>query len=242
MCKNGNTGSQQTCAQKVCTNIDFSHIRELCEKDRLQCDVDLTPHVFAEHRRDSWPDPDFGSANACLAEIYNSVKATGIPNAMGARRLIPSSLNIHAWEKYLVQTDQPLLDLIKFGFPMGYVGPVSDTTHVPNHPSATQFPEQVSAFVSKEISLGGIMGPLASPPFTQWSHVSPLMTRPKATVADRRVITDLTYPRATSVNSYIRKNTVMGMTQTHCLPSVDAVVQRVQEIGNSAHMFTADIS
>ena len=34
----------------------------------------------------------------------------------------------------------------------------------------------------------------------------------------------------------------MGMTQTHCLPSADAVVQRVQEVGPDAHAFTIDIS
>ena len=229
-------------AQNVCTDIDFPHIREICEKDSLPCDVDLSPPIFAQYRREHWPDPDLGSKHSDLASIYSNVRSTGVPNALSARHILPTNLNLPAWEKYLLGVDDKLLDFVKYGFPMGYVGPISDTTYVPNHPSANEFPTQLDDFIRKELDLGGLVGPLVAPPFVQWAHVSPLMSRPKADPTQRRIITDLTYPRATSVNSYIRKNTVMGMTQTHCLPSVDAVVQRVQEIGKAAHIFTIDIS
>ena len=53
-----------------------------------------------------------------------------------------------------------------------------------------------------------------------------------ATLCDPRARADIDFmDQFASVNSYIRKNTVMGMTQTHCLPSVDAVDQRVQDLG-----------
>ena len=199
--------------------------------------------MFAEQRRTAWPDPDMGAANCDLADIYLEVKNTGLLNvSIMAKRILPTRLNIWAWEAIIAPHDQQLVEFVKYGFPMGYVGPVSDTSHIPNHQSAHQFPQQVGRFIEKELNFGGLVGPLAAPPFMQWSHVSPLMSRPKTNIEERRVITDLTYPRATSVNSYIRKNTVMGMTQSHCLLSVDAVVQRLQEVGPEAHMFTIDIS
>ena len=135
-----------------------------------------------------------------------------------------------------------LLDYIIYGFPMGYAGPVSNTVGIPNHTSGTQFPAQVDAFVRKEMSLGGIVGPFTAPPFTEWAHLSPMKTRPKATGDDRRVITDLTFPMATSVNAFIKKNTAMGLTHSHCLPSVDAVVDEVKKLGPDAHLFTLEVA
>ena len=92
------------------------------------------------------------------------------------------------------------------------------------------------------MSLGGLVGPFTKTPFVEWCHVSPLMTQPKADPQDRRVITDLTYPNTSSVNAYIRKNTVMGLTNSHSLPTVDAVVDRILKLGPSAYMFTIDVS
>ena len=161
---------------------------------------------------------------------------------MGTRLVLPTRLNLDAWNTYLQGYDDTLLAYINYGFPMGYIGPVSDTVSVPNHPSALQFGEHVSEFVDKERSLGGLIGPFDTPPFIGWCHVSPLMTRPKSDKDKRRVITDLTYPRQSSINAYIRKNTVMGLTNTHSLPTVDTVVDRILSLGPGAHMFTIDVS
>ena len=71
--------------------------------------------------------------------------------------------------------------------------------------------------------------------------VSPLTTH-DSDPNQRRVITDLTFPGHKSVNAYIRKNTVMGLTNTHSLPSVDAVVDRILKLRPGTSMFTLDIS
>ena len=222
--------------------INFTHIRDLCENDSRECDIDLGPAQFAGHRRKNWPHDDFGPHHPVLSKIYIAVRDTGIPNALGARIVLPTKLNIPAWEEVLKGYDDTLLDYIKFGFPMGYIGPVSDSSDTPNHPSATQYVSQVDSFVEKELSLGGLVGPFGTPPFNEWTHVSPIMTRPKADPANRRIITDLTFPRQTSVNAYIRKNTVMGLANSHSLPTVDSVVDRVVAIGPGAFMFTIDVS
>ena len=221
---------------------DFVYIRKLCEVDRMKPEIDLTPNSFAEYRRNEWPEPDMGSRLSDLSDVYDKVRRTGLPNLSGARIPIPTRLNIPAWEKYLAPTDTQLLDMLKFGFPMGYIGPSSPTLYTDNHPSALQYQSQVSDFIQKELDLGGIIGPFVHPPFRQWCHVSPLMSRPKNDPHQRRIITDLTYPNDSSINAYIRKHTVMGVANTHCLPSVDHVVRRLQQVGPGAHMFTLDVA
>ena len=96
--------------------------------------------------------------------------------------------------------------------------------------------------MQKELELGGIIGPLKHPPFRQWCHLSPLMTRPKSDPSQRRVITNLTFPSDKSVNAFIRKHTVMGVSNTHCLPLIDSVVRCINEIGPGAVMFTLDVA
>ena len=174
--------------------------------------------------------------------VYEAVKATGMPNLMGAMIPLSSVLNIPEWEARLLGVDDQLLDMIKYGFPMGYIGPISPTQYIDNHPSAIQFSQHVNDFIQKEIELGGVVGPMDKQPFRQWCHVSPLMTRPKNDPAARRVITDLTFPHDASVNAFIRKHTVMGMPNTHSLPSFDDVVRCIQEVGRTAHMFTIDVA
>ena len=68
------------------------------------------------------------------------------------------------------------------------------------------------------------------------------MTREKSDPEKRRIITDLTYPRKSSVNAYIRKNTVMGLSNSHILPTVDAVVDSIVALGLGSYMFTIDVS
>ena len=202
----------------------------------------MEPETFAKHRRGTWPRPNFDPEFHHYADIYSAVRETGLPNAIASRIVLPTKLNIPAWEKYLAGYDDTLLDYIKYGFPMGYVGPTSDTPSTVNHPSATQFRPQIDEFIQKEKSLGGLIGPFDDPPIIEWAHISPLMSRPKADPTKRRVITDLTYPREHSINAYIKKNIVMGMMNTHSLPTVDVVVDRVLDIGPNAYMFTIDVS
>ena len=68
------------------------------------------------------------------------------------------------------------------------------------------------------------------------------MSRPKADPSQRRIITDLTFPRDSSVNAFIRKNTIVWEERTHSLPTVDAVVDRVMKMGSGSYIFTVDVS
>lgn len=79
-----------------------------------------------------------------------------------------------------MQGARQLLDCIEFSFPMGYVGPVFDTTTYNNHPSAVAYTEAIQSYLDKESRCGAMFGLFGDPPFHPWAHVSPLMTRPKS--------------------------------------------------------------
>lgn len=133
----------------------------MCQSDVIDPTIDINPHAFVNSRRDDWPDIDRHEMGDNLADIYHMTKATGLPNALSAPIPIPSDLNVLMWEKYLSSTPdhRELLDFITFGFLLGYMGPASDSRGTDNHNSATQFPEQINKFISKEIEKGGSSGP-----------------------------------------------------------------------------------
>ena len=237
------SSTQRHTTQEEGTVNHFAYIRSLCETNASQGDIDLSPQAFQAHRQVHWPTMTPQAPNEII-NIYEAVRRSGIPNAMGCRIPVPSGLNIQAWRHALGNEGEmaQLCDFLEFGFPLGYMGPTSNTLGISNHPTARQFPSQVHEFVQKEKGLGALLGPFSEPPFREWAHVSPLMSRPKADPAQRRVITDLTFPRENSVNAYIRKNTIVGEERTHSLPTVDAVVDRVLSLGTGSFIFTVDVS
>lgn len=222
----------------------FKGIWDMCECDVIDDNIDMSPVIFADHRKSEWPNINATEMGSDLASIYDSVKATGLPNAMSARMIIPSNLNLSNWDRFLDRSDdeRELLSFVKYGFPLGYMGLLSDTKGISNHKSATDYPLQLDRFIRKELSMGGMLGPLSKPPFAEWCHVSPLMSREKRGSEERRVIIDMTYPPETSVNSYIFKNTVLGTPRDHALPNVDSFVEELVKIGPGAVMSSTDVS
>ena len=131
-----------------------------------------------------------------LAILYTQVIAYGVPNYRGARRRVPSALNIDAWrsrEGDLVDTS--LVDCLEYGFPIGFTGQVPLVSDIPNHSLARANPLQVRKYLDTEADHLAIAGPFTAKPFTPWYRNNPLMTRPKRDSQDIRVILDLSFPR-----------------------------------------------
>ena len=59
--------------------------------------------------------------------IFDVVRDTGLPNSLGARIPVPTTLNVPEWERLLGHDNQydELLDFISYGFPLAYMGPVT---------------------------------------------------------------------------------------------------------------------
>ena len=227
------------------TTPPFDEIRYMCEHDAYDMISNINLNDFAPHSQETWPTPtSTDGLPPNMIHIYNSVRSTGVPNCLASRLAIPSNLNLEAWAKYAMNTqgDRQLIDFARYGFPLGYLGPPSDTTHTNNHPSATNVSTHVDRFVAEELAEGAFQGPFKSAPFVEWSHVSPIMTRPKTGSTKRRVITDLTFPNPSSVNAYIIKNSALGEIKAHSLPTIADLVSILKEAPKGAHMFTVDIA
>ena len=95
-------------------------------------------------------------------------------------------------------------------------------------------------YIQEEVGFKAMLGPLDNKPFDV--HVSPFMTREKSDSDSRRTIMDLSFPKGLSVNDGVLNNTYLGTTFEMHYPSVDSIIQTLNEIGPSAHIFKVDIS
>ena len=235
-----NSGPNQV--NNTVSQIDFQAIRDWCELTH-PTDHNVNPHHLAHHRRETWPDIN-PQAPGSIVQIYSAVKATGLPNFLGARIQLPTDIKIESWRELATNSkeDVQLLDMIQFGFPLGYNGPITNTSEPINHQSANQFPNDISQFIAEEKAHGALIGPFNDSIFDQWQHVSPMMTRPKADPTKRRIITDLSFPPQQSVNAYIKKNCSTGEDRVHSLPTVQNVVDHIQAMGPGVTLFTIDVN
>ena len=74
---------------------------------------------------------------------------------------------------------------------------------------ATEFPEDIEAYLKEEVQFGAILGPFHTDPIPD-CHRSPFMTREKPNSTHRRVIVDLSWPKGFSVNTGVNKGLVSG--------------------------------
>ena len=91
-------------------------------------------------------------------------------------------------------SDGSLMDMLQYGFPVGFEGGVRPRESLSNHSSAVKFPSDIKKFLEKECGLGAMLGLFQEPPFQGWDRVNPLMSRPKRDSSERRLILDLSFP------------------------------------------------
>ena len=193
-----------------------------------------------------WPlftitSPTDNLTTQCLF-IYDTVRATGVPNFLQARVPLPHQLCISQWRHYLHgHTNLSLVDFLEFGFPVGFdpVHPLESTER--NHGSSLQYPDHVQAYLAHEVACHAMLGPFPSPPFWPWSHLNPIMTRPKKDSTDRRVILDLSWPIHASVNDGTQLDTYLGEQYKLVLPTVDDFAQILATYGTGTYMWGLDL-
>ena len=109
------------------------------------------------------------------------------------------------------------------------------------HPSALLFSEQVTAYLTKEISLGRVAVPFDAVPFTDGFVVSPLNTVVKRDSAERRVIVDLSWPCGTSVNNGIPSDSFLGKPISLSYPTIDSIVDAAISLGPGFLLYKRDL-
>lgn len=201
-------------------------------------------HDVVRTRSGQWPELTDEAKTVQSLGVYEMCRAMNSYNMLGPCIPLSTCNNIDAWKRYSMghDDDEWLIQCINFGFPFQYSGPPLYNPVAPNHPSARDFPQQVENYIQKELSLGAIVGPFSSPPFTPWCNVAPLMSREKTNSTDRRIIVDLSYPPDNNPNAYILKNSVFGQEITHCLPSVQDATSIIIDMGFRVTLASLDIS
>ena len=136
--------------------------------------------------------------------------------------------------------DQQLCDLLEFGFPLDFdrtcpLDPIEE-----NHTSANENVEDISQFLEEEIKYQAILGPFDKKPIDM--HVSPLLVRDKQNSTSKKTIMDLSWPKGASVNNGVAKDIYLGTPYELNYPSVDCVMNSLQNLGPSAQIYKIDIS
>ena len=173
-------------------------------------------------------------------EVVSKVSKTGKANHEEARVSLGSSLNIPLWtEKLQHYRDKHLVNLLNFGFPLGILEHERLNRHwVNNHSTAREHMEEVDKYISKEGTLGALLGPFKEVPHSEF-HCSPLLTRYKDE-QNRRVIVDLSYGEE-AVNSFTERGTYEGRGVSLHLPGLDQLISEVLS-QHSPLLVKADVS
>lgn len=192
-----------------------------------------------------WPDvteearkqfPEF-------AHLYDTIKASSTPNFRGVRIPLESDLNILNWRTCLEEYhDKILCEYLEFGWPIGYHANSPPATTERNHPSANAHQQHVDRFIKTELACNAILGPFSSEPFTPWTRISPIMTRPKKGSDDRRIIIDLSFPRGLAVNDGIAIENHFGADISYSLPSIADFADRLVDQGQGAWLWKSDLT
>ena len=182
-----------------------------------------TPFQYEPVRTSFWPKvaPGLWQQFPQYCLMYSAVNNSRLPNHLSARITVPSGLHLYRWDALLSDYhDRDLLTYLRYGWPVGFTGSAPPTPVGKNHTSAEKYPGQIQAFITKELGLGGLLGPFDSPPFSPWTSVAPLLTTKKKDSSDRRVVLDLSFPDGQGINGSITRNCLEGKSCHYTLPSV----------------------
>lgn len=189
------------------------------------------------HKRiKEWPNIKEKYMHIKEFQDYQKVKETGLPNADQTKITRETTLNLPLWES--LQTghsdDTIVLNGLRYGFSLNYLGDRLQEKEVEHHPSAANHLAHVDQYFLEECEAGAILGPFDDPPFREWFNTSPVMTRKKSTPpgqtpkkVKRRTIIDLSYPEGENVNSFVTKNNYNGQYISHTLPKVSDIVEDI---------------
>ena len=160
----------------------------------------------------------------------------------GQRMPVFSTLNIAMWRELLSgYPDQIICEFLEFGWPIGYMSDTLSIFDLQTHRGALDFPDQVNAYLFKELKLRRIAGPFDTALLAQGFVVSRLNTVEKRDSEERRVIVDLSWPCGHSVNEAIPSDSHLGKPLVLRYPTIDDIVDAVVTLGRGCHLYKRDL-
>ena len=173
--------------------------------------------------------------------MHYNVKAFGCYNYQGARIPLENGFNISLWRSSLVGSPHYYIcDFLEYGFPLGTIHSHQFKQTFKNHPSAYAYHKEVDNFIAKELSSGGIAGPMNQFPFFNM-QVSPLMTADKDKGTARRICFDLSFTEG-SVNAATPEKEFLGLPAEFNFPKVDQFEEMMVELGEGCLLWKSDLS
>ena len=168
----------------------------------------------------------------------------GYPNRWGAKVELEHRWSLDKLAEYLEgYEDTEIVEWLRYGWPAGRLPTLPEPGWArKNHAGATEFPEALDKYISKEASRQAVMGPYNKIPFHTKVGISPLSTRPKKGSQERRVILDLSFPIGQAVNDGMVKDQYLGFPAKLTFPKVDELAFRIYQLGTQAMMFKVDLS
>ena len=174
--------------------------------------------------------------------LYTKILESNKYNFLQSQISLKSQLKPDVWDQYLQgYWDRQLPLLIRFGFPLDYDREGNLYGQEDNPLSAVDYPEDIKAYLTKEIQHEAILGPYDTKHINNL-HISPMMTREKPNAPSRRVIIDLSFPQGQSVNAGIPKDQYLFTPFVLKLPTVDTIIDQVKALGRGCKLYKVDIS
>ena len=186
---------------------------------------------------------EFFSANSSRAVVADILASKcPQPNACGAKIPVSSQLNISVWRHYLTDyVDHVVVAFLQFGWPINYTSSVLPQPTHTNHQSALAYPEDVQHYLSTELSFGALAGRFKENPLSDDLITSPLQTVYKRGSSKRRVVMDLSFPHAASVNSGITKTHYLDNAFQLRLPGIDRLREFIISKGSGCYVYKKDL-
>ncbi|CAC5379598.1 unnamed protein product [Mytilus coruscus] len=177
-------------------------------------------------------------------EIHNQIVQSGYPKYLGCRIPVKSGINVDFFRKSLIDFDDKIIcEFLQFGAPIEFQGEMLDeySSKVNNHKGATDFHDEILAYLLKEATYGAIIGPFDKNPFSCHLKISSLNSVYKKDSVERRVILDLSFPPGRSVNDFISKDFYLGEKVQLSYPKVDDLVGITKDKGGKCLFFKKDL-
>ena len=171
------------------------------------------------------------------------VRRTGKHNFEEAQIVVNDKLNFQYLERKLEgYKDINVIKFLKFGWPLNAVNTAIREEVPKNQKGALEHPEELRKYVKEELKMGSIIGPFKKTPFGKIIRISPLDTRDKRDMEEKRVILNLSYPfKGDSVNSSISSEDYMDGPINLMYPSVHDLARIVRRKGIKSKIFKRDL-
>ena len=196
--------------------------------------------------REAIQNPGIGNVQFIhhMINAHYQVKQSGLFNFQGCKIPVFSKFNTDFLERQLrgyEYSDLQVVQLIQFGFPLGYQGPEPSSVRVPNHKGAKHFPKAIQKYLDSQIQDGKILGPFKNNPLVSQLKFSPLNSVEKKDSSERRVIGDLSFPPGDGVNFFIDKDEYLGQPVELIYPTIDDLVRLIRIKGKGCLLFKVDL-